>query len=112
MVGIGKNKEWGSQMKYILVLLVLLGCAKSAPQSATEAALQQTHAIHQQIKKECPTAQIDEPIKALTSMINNQLASCESETGRLRERNNTLTVIIIGIVLLWGVSKFGKIKSL
>lgn len=47
-------------------------------------------------------------MNALRESIKNQLAVCEAEKGALEERNNTLIVILIGIAIVFGVSKFAK----
>lgn len=98
-------------MKYVLILLLLSGCAKNASESAAETSLHQVSVIEQQIKKECPTAKFDEQMNALRENIKTQLATCETEKGVLRERNNTLLVILIGLVLLIGISKWSKIQK-
>jgi hypothetical protein len=64
--------------------------------------------IEQQIKKECPTAKFDEQMNALRESIKNQLSVCEAQKGALEERNNTLIVILIGIAIVFGVSKWAK----
>lgn len=87
-------------MKRILIALALLGCAKTPTETITEAALQKTEEIHQKIKNECPTAKFDNEIADLQKTIKTQLAMCESEQGKLKERNNTLIVIIIGIIIV------------
>ena len=99
------------QKASIICLVLLCGCAKSAVEKATEATLHQATAIEQQIKKECPQAQIEEPMKALRSMIDNQLASCESQMGQLKERNNTLLAILIGLVVVILAFNWAKIKT-
>lgn len=96
---------------FAILTVLLSGCAKTASQSATEAALHQTEAIHQQIKKECPTAKIDEPIASLKEIIETQLASCEAEKGKLQERNNTLLAILIGLVAIIVAINWAKIKT-
>lgn len=98
-------------MKQILIALALIGCAKTASETATEAALHQTSVIQQQIKKECPAAKIDDQITALKATIQNQLASCEAEKGQLREKNNTLLAILIGLLSVIVVVKWFKIKN-
>lgn len=95
-------------MKYLLILLLLTGCAKNASKTATETSLHQVNVIEQQIKKECPTAKFDEQMNALRESIKNQLAVCEAEKDALEERNNTLIVILIGIAIVFGVSKWAK----
>lgn len=102
-------------MKRFIFLLIfatiLNSCAKSASETATEAALAQTGAIYQTIKKECPAAKIDEQIAALKATIQNQLASCEAEKGKLRERNNTLLAILIGLIAVIIAVNWVKIKT-
>lgn len=98
-------------MKILLVLLLLSGCAKSASETATEAALAQTESIYQQIKKECPTAEINAPIAALKATIENQLASCVAEKGQLKERNRTLLAILIGLIAIIVAVNWVKIKT-
>ena len=99
-------------MKYLLILsLLLYGCAKSASESAADASMHQIGVVEQQIKKECPTAKIDDSINALKAAVKTQLLTCESEKATLRERNNTLLVILIGIIVLWGLAKWSKIQK-
>ena len=98
-------------MKYLVILLVLTGCVKTASETATEAALSQTAVLHQQIKKECPTVKIDDQIAALKATIQNQLASCEVEKGKLRERNNTLLAILLGLIGVIVAINWVKIKT-
>ena len=93
---------------FTLLSLILTGCAKTASETATDAALAQTEAITQIIKKECPTAKINEHMASLKTMIKTQLSTCEVEKGQLRERNNTLLVILVGILVVFGVSKLAK----
>ena len=98
----------------IVILTILLnglyGCAKTATETATEAALSQVNVINQQIKKECPTAKIDDAIKALKATIQNQLSSCEVEKNNLKEKNNTLKVILIGLIAVIFAFNWAKIK--
>lgn len=102
-------------MKYFIIpltiTLVLGACAKNASETAAEASLHQVNAIEQQIRKECPAAKIDEPIKALKSSINTQLAVCESQKDTLQEKNNTLLAILIGLIAIIMVINWVKIKS-
>ena len=95
-------------MRFLLILLLLTGCVKNASESATEASLNQVSVIEQQIKKDCPTAKFDDQMNALRDSIKNQLSVCEAEKGTLRERNNTLIVVLLGILVVFGVSKFAK----
>ena len=111
-----KMKEF---VKFILTILLglllfglfLTGCVQNASETAAETSLHQVSAIEQQIKKECPAAKIDEPIKALKSSINTQLAVCESQKDTLQERNNTLMAILIGLIAIIVVIIWVKIKS-
>lgn len=95
-------------MKQLLIALALIGCTQTAPEMATEVALNQVSAVEAKIKQECPQAKIDKDIIALQSSIKSQYASCEERLQTYRERNNTLIVIIIGIVIVFGVSKWAK----
>ena len=92
----------------VAALIVLCGCAKNASETATETSLNQVSVIEQQIKKECPMAKFDEQMNALRDSIKNQLAVCEAEKDTLKERNNTLLVILVGILVVFGVSKVAK----
>lgn len=98
-------------IRTILIALLIAGCAKTASETATEAALHQTSVIQQQIKKECPTAKIDDQITALKATIQNQLASCEAEKGQLKERNRTLLAILIGLIAVIVSINWVKIKT-
>lgn len=71
-------------MKYLLIVLLLAGCAKTASESATEAALAQVDAVEHAIKKECPQAKIDKDMDALRSGINSQLSTCELEQAKIQ----------------------------
>lgn len=95
----------------IFFLLALFGCAKTATETATEAALHQANAIEQQIKKECPQAKIDAPITALKATIENQLASCQAEQATLRAKNNTLLAILFGLIAVIVAVNWVKIKT-
>lgn len=99
-------------MKIILIALLLLtACVQNASETAAETSLHQVKAIEQQIKKECPTAKIDESIKALESSINTQLAVCESQKATLEEKNNTLLAILIGLIVVIIIINWIKIKT-
>ena len=93
---------------FVIVAVLLSGCMKNASETATETSLHQVNAIEQQIKKDCPAVKIDEQMNALRDSIKNQLAVCEAEKSTLQERNNTLWVVIIGIAIVFGVSKLAK----
>lgn len=99
-------------MKRLLILLPLLtACVQNASETAAETSLHQVSVIEQQIKKECPTAKIDESIKALKSSINTQLAVCESQKATLQEKNNTLLAILIGLIVVIVIINWFKIKA-
>lgn len=87
--------------KTVIIAFLLIGCAKTAPEMATETALNQVSAVEAKIKKQCPQADIDRDIIALQSSIKSQYASCEERLQTYRERNNTLIVIIIGMIVVF-----------
>ena len=95
----------------ILLILCLLGCAKTPVETATDASLGQVDALEQQIKKDCPTVNYDKQMNALRASINTQLATCESKMGELKERNNTLLAILGGVIAVIIVACWGKIKT-
>lgn len=99
----------------IVILAILLnglyGCAKTAPESATDAALIQVGAVEQAIKKECPQAKIDKDMDALRATIKSQLASCKSQNAELKAKNHTLMAIIVGILAVIIALNWAKIKS-
>jgi len=97
--------------KFVIVTVLLSGCAKSAPESITEAALHQADAIEAKINKECPRAEISVEMMSLRSIIRGQLASCEDSLQIYRERNNTLWLAIFAMVALWLFANWAKIKS-
>ena len=67
----------------LLVFTVLLGaCAKTASESAADAALVQVDVVEQAIKKECPQAKIDKDMDALRADIKSQLRACEAEQAK------------------------------
>ena len=98
-------------MKRIAIAMILAACTTSAPETATQAALQQANAIEDRINKECPQAEITLDMMALRSTIKTQLASCESVIQTYKERNNTLWVIIIAMITLWLFANWNKIKG-
>lgn len=97
--------------KIVIVTVLLSGCMKTAPEAATEAALNQVSAVEAKIKKECPHAEISAEIMVLRSSIKSQLAACEDRVQIYRERNNTLWLAIIAMVALWLFANWAKIKS-
>lgn len=90
--------------------LMLSGCAKNASESAADSSMHQVGVVEQQIKKECPTAKIEASMNALRASIKTQLLTCESEKDVLKERNNTLIAILIGILAVVGILNWSKIK--
>ena len=97
--------------KSAIIALLLTGCAKTAPEIATEAALNQVSAVEAKIKQECPQAKIAAEIMVLRSSIKSQLAACEANIQTYREKNNTLTLAIIAMVALWLFANWAKIKG-
>lgn len=95
-----------------LFILLLGGCAKNASETAANASLSQVAALEQQIKKDCPTVNYDKQMESLRNSIKTQLATCEAQKDALREKNNTLLVILIGLIAIIAVINFGKIKRL
>lgn len=115
MFGEVPQQTKGINMKFFLILLifsVLIGCAKTAPESAADTSLHQVDALHEKIKKDCPGANFDKDIAALQSSINTQLATCEAQMGELKERNNTLLAILGGLIAVILVACWGKIKGI
>lgn len=96
-------------MKWFVAFLVLLsGCAKTAPQAATDAALQQVAVVEKQIKKECPQAKIDEEINTLKTTIKSQLSTCESELGRVEADKVKWEVAFFALLIIMMVRFAGK----
>lgn len=95
----------------LIFALLLNGCAKNASQTAAETSLSQVNAIEQQIKKECPMAKFDDSLDALRSSIKTQLATCEAQKDVLKERNNTLLAILIGLIAIIVIINWIKIKN-
>ena len=96
----------------LLILTVLISCAKAPVETATDASLGQVDALEQQIKKDCPTVNYDKQMNALRASINTQLATCEAQMGELKERNNTLLAILGGLIAVILVACWGKIKGI
>lgn len=88
---------------YLAFILLLCGCAKTATETAADAALQQVAAVEQQIKKECPTAQIDKSMDALRSSINSQLATCELQRAKVESDKEKWRVAFFSLLLVIGV---------
>ena len=94
---------------FILTLIVLSGCAKTAPEAATDAALNQVGAVEQQIKKECPQAKIDKDMDALRSTIKSQLSSCEAQIAKVEADKAKWQIACFAMLVLiaaWFVKKF------
>lgn len=96
-------------MKYLLIVLLLTGCAKTASESATETALAQVDAVEQAIKKECPQAKIDKDMDALRSSINSQLSTCELEQARIQSDKIKWQTAFWALFLVVGVFSLKKI---
>lgn len=102
-------------MKHFTILLIFIvllnGCAKTATETATDASLGQVDALQEQIKKDCPTVNYDKQMNALRDSIKTQLATCEAKMGELKERNNTLLAILIGLIAVIVAFNWAKIKT-
>ena len=98
----------------ILLILAVLqsGCVKSPVDTATDASLGQVDALQQQIKKDCPTVNYDKQMDALRDSIKTQLATCEAKLGEAHQKNNTLLVIIIGIIAVIITACWNKLKGI
>ena len=98
-------------MRYILIALLLSGCAKTASESAADAALIQVDAVEQSIKKQCPQAKIDKDMNALRADIKSQLRTCEAEQARIhadKVKWETAFFAMLAIVAVWFAGKFIK----
>lgn len=95
----------------LFLFILLYGCAKSPVETATDASLGQVDVLQEQIKKDCPTVNYDKQINALRDSIKTQLATCESQMGQLKERNNTLLAILIGLIAVIVAFNWAKIKT-
>lgn len=101
------------QKASIIFILVacLFGCAKTPVETATDASLGQVDALQEQIKKDCPTVNYDKQMNALRDSIKTQLSTCEAKMGELKERNNTLLAILIGLIAVIIAFNWAKIKT-
>lgn len=95
----------------IFVVACLVSCAKTPIETATDASLGQVDALEQQIKKDCPAVNYDKQINALRDSIKTQLSTCEAKMGELKERNNTLLAILIGLIAVIIAFNWAKIKT-
>ena len=92
-------------------ILFLGGCVQNASETAAEASLNQVNVIEKQIKKDCPTLKIDDTLNALRASIKTQLQVCESQKDILKEKNNTLLAILIGLIVVIIMMNWIKIKT-
>lgn len=90
-------------MRYVLVMLLLFGCAKTPMQDITDTAQQQLNAIEQSIKPECKSVSTTEQINALRGTINSQLSMCESEIKRITSDKIKWETIAIMLMVIMGV---------
>ena len=95
-----------------LFILMLGGCAKTAPETATDALLTEIGAVEQQIKKECPQAKIDKEMDALRASAQSQLKTCEAQIATIEAQRNTWIVVSSGLVLVMIAYFLGKRKLL
>ena len=95
-----------------LFILMLCGCAKTAPETATDALLTEIGAVEQQIKKECPQAIIDKQMDALRASAQAQLKTCESRIETVQAQRNSWAVVSVGLVLVMLAYFFGKRRIL
>ena len=93
-----------------LFILLLCGCAKTAPETATDALLTEIGAVEQQIKKECPQAKIDKQMDALRASAQSQLKTCEARIETVQAQRNTWVVVSTGLALIMLAYFFGKHK--
>ena len=96
----------------IFLLILLSGCAKTAPETATDALLTQINAVEQQIKKECPQVKIDEDMNALRASAKSQLKTCEARVETVQAQRNTWVVISGGLILVALAYFLGKSKKI
>lgn len=99
-------------MKYILIILFLFGCAKTASESATDAALIQVDAVEHSIKKQCPQAKIDKDMDALRADIKSQLRTCEAEQARIQADKVKWQTAFFAMLVVIGVYFGSKTKIL
>ncbi len=82
------------------LLLLLCGCAKTATETITDAAMQQVNIIEETIKKDCPMLEVSKYIQPLKTTINAQLATCEAEKEKMQETINFWKVVSFAMVVL------------
>ena len=95
-------------MRYLLMFLLLCGCAKTASQTITESALQQVNNIEQAITAECKTTAVTSQINTLRDTIKSQLSACELEKQKItadKIRWETTAVLLMIIIAVYFGSK-------
>ena len=104
-----RHKFWKYVLIWTIILLILclMGCAKTATETAADAALQQVDAVEHQIKKECPTAKIDKDMDALRASIKSELATCELQRAKVESDKVKWQVAFFSLLVIIGVW-FGK----
>lgn len=104
-----RHKFWKYVLVWAIILLILclMGCAKTATETAADAALQQVAVVEQQIKKECPEAKIDKSMDALRSSIHSQLATCELQRAKVESDKVKWQVAFFSMLIIVGIW-FGK----
>lgn len=102
----------GSICAFFLFILLLCGCAKTAPETATDALLTEIGAVEQQIKKECPQAKIDKQMDALRTSAQSQLKTCEAQIATIEAQRNTWVVVSGGLVLVMLAYFLGKARKI
>jgi len=94
------------------LFILLSGCTKTAPESATDALLTQIGAVEHNIKKECPGAKIDDDMDALRAMAKTQLKTCESKIETVQAQRNTWIVVSGGLIMVALAYFLGKSRKL
>lgn len=97
---------------FILTMMLLSGCAKTASESAADAALVQVGAVEQAIKKECPQAKIGKDMDALRATITSQLKTCEAEQARIQADKVKWQTAFFAMLVVMGVYFGSKAKIL
>lgn len=96
---------------FILFLILLCGCTKNASEIATDASLHHVAVIERQIKEKCPTGDFNASIATLKASIQTQLATCKAEKAELKQKNNTLLAVLIGLIAVIVALNWIKIKT-
>jgi hypothetical protein len=72
-------------MKYIAILLLLCGCAKTtATENIANSAINTTTAIEKSLTADCATESIKTQIQAVKTQINAIVQTCETEKAEIR----------------------------